>query len=68
MSIMCSCCCRDYTRLDGKLHFLDCGERFLTPDRRAIDARLMPDALHPGPAGHRVLAKCMRGLVSKLMR
>lgn len=58
---------RDYTRLDGKLHFLDCGERFLTPDRRAIDARLMPDALHPGPAGHRVLAKCMRGLVSKLM-
>ena len=29
---------RDYTRLDGHLHFLDCGDRFLAPDGRSIRA------------------------------
>lgn len=59
---------RDYTRLDGKLHFLDCGERFLTPDHRAIDARLMPDALHPSPAGYELLAECLDPLITQLMQ
>jgi hypothetical protein len=51
----------------GRLHFLDCGPRFLAGDRRSISQRLMPDALHPGTAGHRVLAACLRNFIAPLM-
>ena len=60
--------CRDYTRLDPRLHFLDCGDRFLTPDQRAIDAGLMPDALHPSVPGYELLAQCLDPLVTKLVQ
>lgn len=30
---------RDYTRLGGRLHFLDCGDRFLVPGGHLIDAK-----------------------------
>lgn len=43
--------CRDYVALDGRLHFLDCAERFLVPGGGAINADLMRDALHPNAAG-----------------
>jgi lysophospholipase L1-like esterase len=56
---------RDASRRDPKLHYLDCGSRFLKG--KTIDASLMPDALHPNAAGHRVLAACMRPLIAKLM-
>ncbi|KAL4448233.1 hypothetical protein ABPG75_005452 [Micractinium tetrahymenae] len=59
---------RDYTRLDGYLHFIDCAERFLTPDRRAIRTDLMPDVLHPNPEGYELLAECLDPLVTKLMQ
>ena len=59
---------RDYAALDGHLHFLDCGDRFLAPDRRAISAALMPDGLHPNAAGHELLAQCLDPLVTKLMQ
>jgi hypothetical protein len=57
-----------YTKLDGKLHFLDCGERFLTEDGFAVDASLMPDALHPNAAGYELLAECLDPLVTQLMQ
>jgi hypothetical protein len=60
--------CRDYTRLDPRLHFLDCGDRFLTQDQRAIDAGLMPDALHPSAPGYELLAQCLDPLVTKLVQ
>lgn len=59
---------RDYAALDGHLHFLDCGERFLAPSRRGISAQLMPDGLHPNAAGHELLAQCLDPLVTKLMQ
>lgn len=59
---------RDYTRLDGHLHFLDCGDRFLAPDGRSIRADFMPDALHPNAAGYELLAECLDPLVTKLMQ
>lgn len=59
---------RDFTRLDGHLHFLDCAERFLAPDRRAIRTDLMPDVLHPNPEGYELLAQCLDPMVTKLMQ
>lgn len=59
---------RDYTRLDAKLHFIDCGERFFTTDQKSIDAAIMPDALHPNAAGYQLLAECLDPLVTKLMQ
>lgn len=59
---------RSYTRLDGHLHFIDCNDRFIVPGGHAIDAALMPDALHPSAAGHELLAQCLDPLVHKLMQ
>ena len=51
---------RAYASLDDHTHFLDCGDRFYTPDQREIDSALMPDALHPNAAGHELLAQVGR--------
>lgn len=51
------------------MRFLDCGPRFLTAGGTQIDAALMPDALHPGKAGHeRGLAQCIKPVVDELMQ
>lgn len=45
---------RSYAALDGHLHFVDCGDRFIVPGGGAIRADLMQDALHPNAAGKRL--------------
>jgi lysophospholipase L1-like esterase len=62
------CLSRAFTDLDPRLHFLDCGDRFLAPGGRALDASLMPDALHPSAAGYELLAQCLDPLVARLMQ
>lgn len=59
---------RSYTRLDARLHFVDCGDRFFAAGGRAIDGALMPDALHPNAAGHELLAECLDPLITRLMQ
>ncbi|PRW60678.1 mago nashi-like protein [Chlorella sorokiniana] len=53
----------------SNVHYVGCGGRFLNANRTAIDAALMPDALHPSAAGmERGLAQCIQPLVRQLMR
>ena len=51
------------------MHYLGCGWRLLNANRTAIEAALMPDALHPGAAGmERGIAQCIKPLVDGLMK
>ena len=59
--------CRKLAGSDRAVHFLDCGSHFLTPGGSAIDAGLMPDAVHPNAAGYELLAQCLHGTLSKLL-
>jgi len=53
---------------DGKnVRFLDLGPKFLDADGK-IPSALMPDQLHPGPAGYTVWAEAMQPLLNELMR
>jgi lysophospholipase L1-like esterase len=46
---------------------LDCGAPFLTADQRAINGSLMPDAVHPSPAGYDLLAACIQPELERLL-
>lgn len=59
---------RSYAALDGRLHFVDCGDRFVTAGGGTVRADLMQDALHPNAAGMELLAECLDPLVTKLMQ
>ena len=60
---------RSFAEGQSGVRFLDCGPRFLTAGGTQIDAALMPDALHPGKAGHeRGLAQCIKPVVDELMQ
>ena len=51
------------------VHYVDCSTRFLNAGHTAIDAALMPDALHPSAAGmERGIAQCIKPLVDALMK
>eukprot|EP00887_Chlorella_sp_A99_P004177 scaffold23.g4177.t1 len=58
---------RQYAALDGHIHYLDCEDRFFTPDRKLIDPALMPDALHPSAAGYELFADCLLPMVATIM-
>ena len=50
------------------MHYTACGWRFLNAESTAVDATLMPDALHPSAAGmERGIAQCIKPLVDTLM-
>lgn len=53
--------------MDGHIHYIDCGDRFLTPDGKSIDAGLLPDALHPNARGYELLAECLDPEIARLM-
>jgi lysophospholipase L1-like esterase len=59
---------RDLARLDdGKtIRYLDIGAVFLGQDGR-IPNSIMPDQLHPGPAGYQLWADAMRPLLDSMM-
>ncbi len=60
---------RSFANGQAGVHYLDCGPRFLTADGSAIDADLMPDALHPSKKGQEQgLAQCIQPLVQQLMQ
>lgn len=53
---------------DGKrIRFLDIGAVFLGQDGR-IPASIMPDQLHPGPAGYQLWADAMRPLLDSMLK
>jgi lysophospholipase L1-like esterase len=53
---------------DGKtIRYLDIGAAFLGQDGR-IPASIMPDQLHPGPAGYQLWADAMRPLLDSMMK
>lgn len=60
---------RDLAKLDdGKnIRFLDMSAAFLGQDGR-IPYSLMPDQLHPGPAGYQLWADAMRPLLDNMMK
>jgi lysophospholipase L1-like esterase len=60
---------RDLAKLDdGKtIRFLDMSAAFLGQDGR-IPYALMPDQLHPGPAGYQLWADAMQPLLSNMMK
>lgn len=61
--------CRAFAAAQKHVHYVDCGPRFLNANRTAIDAALLPDALHPSAAGmERGVAQCIKPLVDRLMR
>lgn len=53
---------------DGKMiRYLDIGHVFLGPDGQIPEA-LMPDRLHPGPAGYQLWADAMQPLLDEMMQ
>ena len=60
---------RDLAKLDdGKtIRFLDIGAVFLGPDGKIPNA-IMPDQLHPGPAGYQLWADAMQPLLEDMMK
>lgn len=60
---------RELARLDdGKtIRYLDIGAVFLGQDGR-IPTTVMPDQLHPGPAGYQLWADAMQPLLDSMMR
>ena len=59
---------RSFAAKDPKLAFLDCGSVFLTKNRRAIDSKLMADAIHPTAEGWAKLMQCMNPTITALMK
>lgn len=52
---------------DGvNVRFLDIGAQFLGPDGR-IPRTIMPDQVHPGPAGYQLWADAMQPLLTEMM-
>lgn len=49
-----------------KVNFLDCGHIFIEAGG-GIKGALMPDALHPGPEGMRLLAACLQPELDRLV-
>lgn len=60
---------RDLAKLDDgrTIRYLDIGHVFLGPDGQIPEA-LMPDRLHPGPAGYQLWADAMQPLLDEMMR
>ena len=59
------------TRRHERVQYLDCGAAFLIndparPGGRVIDARLIPDGVHPNAAGMDVLGLCLDPTVAYL--
>ena len=52
---------------DARVRFLDLGYLFVEADG-SVDRSLMPDDLHPGPAGYEVLASRIRPVVLDMLR
>jgi len=53
---------------DGKfVHFLDIGDRFLTPDG-TLPKEVMPDFLHPSLKGYEIWAAAIRAPLAALLR
>jgi lysophospholipase L1-like esterase len=54
--------------VDGKMvHFLDIGSKFLGADG-VMSRDIMPDFLHPGPAGYEIWAEAIAPNVAELMK
>lgn len=53
---------------DGKaVFFLDIGPKFLQPDGK-LTREIMPDLLHPGPAGYQIWTDAMQAKLDELLR
>ncbi|CAL8470097.1 g9639 [Coccomyxa elongata] len=60
----------EYQRMaleDPVLHYIYCGNDFLTPTSDGIASEVMPDGLHPNAAGLKLIAQCLTPLIEKLM-
>jgi lysophospholipase L1-like esterase len=52
---------------DGKMvHYLDIGDRFLAADG-TLSKEIMPDLLHPGPAGYEIWAEAIEKKLTELL-
>lgn len=49
------------------VRFIDINSKFLDPDGR-IPKEVMPDQLHPSPAGYRIWAEAIQPLLDEMMR
>lgn len=51
--------CSALAAQEERLHYVGCGELMITADGRSIDTAVMPDLIHPGPAGYdRLFSQC----------
>ncbi|EIE23233.1 SGNH hydrolase [Coccomyxa subellipsoidea C-169] len=56
----------ELTRSDPFMHYISCGEEFVTPTSDAIVKEYLPDGLHPNAEGLRLIAECLTPLLQKL--
>lgn len=57
-----------YADKTDRVSFVDCGAVFITKNGRALDDKLMADAIHPTAAGWEKLATCLAPSVGALMQ
>ena len=51
---------------DDRVHFLDCGASYIKATG-GLDSSILPDALHPNPAGMDLLGACLQPHVDDLV-
>eukprot|EP00884_Botryococcus_braunii_P006493 jgi/Botrbrau1/15845/Bobra.40_1s0029.1 len=58
---------RQYAESDDRIFYVYCGDFAFTEKKDALDPGLIPDALHPSPAGYELMAQCLAPEVDRIM-